>query len=144
MIPAIAIIGAAVLVWLYGHWRARQTTQRVLSSFARRHDGIVIGAEPIHVVGNNGCGVLLIHGCGDTPQTLRHLADAFITRGYSVEAPLLPGHGRDLKAFDSYSADEWFDAVEITFDSLSSRVEWTGVFGLSMGGALAARLAAER
>src|SRR3569833_2186315 len=103
---ALALAGAAIAVWIYGHWRARKTSQRVRSRFSRRHDGIVVGAEPIHVAGSNGAAVLLIHGCGDTPQTLRHLAEAFANRGYSVEAPLLPGHGRDLEAFDAHSADE--------------------------------------
>jgi carboxylesterase len=116
----------------------------VRSRFSRRHDGIVVGAEPIHVAGSNGAAVLLIHGCGDTPQTLRHIAEAFAERGYSVEAPLLPGHGRDLDAFDAHSADEWFAAVESAYDDLTARSQWVGVFGLSMGGALAARLASER
>jgi carboxylesterase len=144
MIPAIALLGAAAILWLYGHWRARRTARRVLSRFTRGQDGIIIGAEPIRHQGSNGAGILLIHGCGDTPQTLRHLADAFIARGYAVEAPLLPGHGRDLESFDNHSADDWFAAVEAAFDVLAARTGWTGVFGLSMGGALATHLAAER
>jgi carboxylesterase len=72
-----------------------------------------------------------------------HLAGALAALGYTVAAPLLPGHGRDLAAFDRSSADDWYAAVLQEFDRLRESHGWVGVVGLSMGGALSARLAAE-
>jgi carboxylesterase len=71
------------------------------------------------------------------------LADAFSSKGYSVAAPLLPGHGRDLSAFDEHDGDDWYETVRNEFQALRQSHDWVGVVGLSMGGALSARLAAE-
>jgi carboxylesterase len=74
---------------------------------------------------------------------MHHLAAALADKGYGVVAPLLPGHGRDLDAFDASGADAWYAAVEREFRELRESHDWVGVVGLSMGGALSARLAAE-
>lgn len=138
-----ALVGTLALMGLAGRWYRRSLAGSIQSRFARDADGVIRGAEPVFRDGSNGAGVLLIHGGGDTPQTMHHLIDAFADRGYSVSAPLLPGHGRDLDAFDSHDADAWYKAVREAFDRLHENHEWVGVVGLSMGGALSARLAAE-
>lgn len=74
---------------------------------------------------------------------MHHLASALLARGYTVVAPLLPGHGRDLAEFDLHDADAWYSAVKSEFDALRATHAWIGVVGLSMGGALSVRLAAE-
>lgn len=108
-------------------------------------DGIVVGAAPIDLDGSEGApAVMLVHGAGDTPQTLRYLAEDLHARGFTVRVPLLPGHGRALRAFAEVDADSWFDQVVAEFDRLAERHVWTGLVGLSMGGALAVRLAAAR
>jgi carboxylesterase len=136
-------MGAVALIGLAGRWHRRSLADSIRKRFQRGPDGIISGAEPIHHQGVNGAAVLLLHGGGDTPQTLRHIADAFSGRGYTVVAPLLPGHGRDLSAFDRHGADDWYAAVLQEFETLRSSHQWVGVIGLSMGGALSARLAAE-
>ncbi len=103
----------------------------------------MIGAEPFDLDAPNERAVLLIHGGGDTPQTLRYLADVLHARGYAVRAPLLPGHGRMLREFSTVTADAWLDAVRTEYRALRARYPWVGVVGLSMGGALAVQLAAE-
>ena len=138
-----AIVGAVVLVGAAGRWYRRSLARSIRTRFEHGRDGIIRGAEPIRRQGTNGAGVLLVHGGGDTPQTMVHVADAFSTSGYTVSAPLLPGHGRDLATFDRYDADEWYDAARREFEALRAAHEWVGVIGLSMGGALSARLAAE-
>jgi carboxylesterase len=85
----------------------------------------------------------LIHGFGDTPQTLQYLADDLHAHGYDVRAPLLPGHGRTLAAFDRVTHDEWIVAVKAELMALRARYAWVALGGLSMGGALAAIVAAE-
>jgi carboxylesterase len=104
---------------------------------------IKTGAEPIDMRGASSSGVLLLHGFGDTPQTLSHLARRLHRAGYSVVAPLLPGHGRTVSAFTRSTADEWIEATRASFNDMCSRHEWVGVAGLSMGGALATILAAD-
>lgn len=138
-----AIVGAVALIGAASRWYRRSLAESIRARFERTADGVIRGAESIHRQGSNTAAVLLVHGGGDTPQTLAHVADAFSARGYSVAAPLLPGHGRDLATFDQHDADEWYAAVRREFDALRETHSWVGIVGLSMGGALSARLAAE-
>ena len=138
-----AIVGTFALLGLAGRWYRRSLAASIRDRFPRNDDGIIRGAEPIRIEGSNRAAVLLVHGGGDTPQTMGHLAEAFAARGYTVSAPLLPGHGRDLSAFDSNDADAWYEGVISEFRRLRETHDWVGVMGLSMGGALSARLAAE-
>ena len=86
---------------------------------------------------------MLLHGAGDTPQTLRYLAAELHRRGFHVSVPLLPGHGRDLEAFASATARDIVSAARATFEELRANREWVGLIGLSMGGAVAVQLAAD-
>lgn len=114
-------------------------------------DSIVPGAETIDLriadapgrVSGARRGVLLLHGFGDTPHTLRYLARALHAHGYDVRVPLLPGHGRTLAAFDASGCDEWLGAARAELTAVRARCGWVALGGLSMGGALAALLAAE-
>jgi len=74
---------------------------------------------------------------------LRYLAAALHTYGYDVRVPLLPGHGRDLGAFDATTHVEWIESARAELMALRARCEWVALGGLSMGGALAVLLAAE-
>jgi carboxylesterase len=87
--------------------------------------------------------VLLLHGFGDTPQALEYLARELHARGYGVLAPLLPGHGRTLRDFAASDAAHWLGAAHSALAMLRGRYECVSVVGLSMGGALAAQLAAD-
>jgi carboxylesterase len=87
--------------------------------------------------------VLLLHGFGDTPQTLHYLADDLFAHGYDVRAPLLPGHGRTLSVFDATSHTEWVAAAKAELMAMRARYGWVAMCGLSMGGALATIVAAE-
>jgi carboxylesterase len=89
-------------------------------------------------------GVLLLHGFGDTPQTLALLARRLRKSGYSVLAPLLPGHGRSMEAFGKSRASDWIAAARDAYSDMRTRHETVSVVGLSMGGALAALIAGEQ
>ena len=124
--------------------RAARRTERDYA--ARRPpgaDGVVPGAEGFTLEGTNGRALLLLHGFGDTPQTLRYLAGRLHAEGYTVRAPLLPGHGRGLRDFASASADDYLRTTRDELARLRKSAAWVGLIGLSMGGAIAARLAAE-
>lgn len=106
-------------------------------------DGVVVGGSGFVLERANAPAVLLLHGAGDTPQTLRYLANELHTRGFHVKVPLLPGHGRSIADFARVTADALFDASREHYRELASTHAWVGVIGLSMGGALAVSLAAE-
>lgn len=139
---AAALATAAVVRALYAARRER--------AFARRwpaeDDGVIRGARTIDLeapAGTNGRSALLLHGFGDTPQTLDALARHLHARGFSVRAPLLPGHGRTLREFARSGAEEWIAFARAELARFRERHPDAALAGLSMGGALAAVLAAE-
>jgi carboxylesterase len=105
---------------------------------------ILRGAETIDLQEEGSHGVLLLHGFGDTPQTLALLARRLKKTGYSVLAPLLPGHGRTLEAFGKSRASEWIAAAKQAYIDMRGRHDSVSVVGLSMGGALAGLVASEQ
>lgn len=104
---------------------------------------IIAGAEAINFQGEGRHGALLLHGFGDTPQTLRLLATRLRAARYGVYVPLLPGHGRNMAAFRNTGADEWAEAARQAFVEMRRHYYSVSIVGLSMGGALAVSLAAE-
>jgi carboxylesterase len=122
---------------------SRHTETGYRAQFAPGGEHIVPGAESFLLEGTNGKALLLIHGSGDTPQSLRYLGEHLHGAGYTVYAPLLPGHGRSPRAFAKATAAQYYDATREAHAQLRGSHEWVGLVGLSMGGALTARLAAE-
>jgi carboxylesterase len=104
---------------------------------------ILPGAETIDLQEGGSHGVLLLHGFGDTPQTLALMARRLRKSGYSVLAPLLPGHGRSMESFAESRASDWIAAAMDAFTNMCGRHDSVSVVGLSMGGALGVLLAAE-
>ena len=104
---------------------------------------VLRGAQTIDLQEEGSPGVLLLHGFGDTPQTLALLARRLHKSGYSVLAPLLPGHGRNMEAFEKSRASDWITAARRAYIEMRDRHDSVAVVGLSMGGALAVLLAAE-
>lgn len=101
------------------------------------------GAETIDLQEGNSHGILLLHGFGDTPQTLGLLASHLNENGYDVRAPLLPGHGRSVESFMQSRRKDWLACAREELDELRSSHGSVSIAGLSMGGAIAAILAAE-
>jgi len=104
---------------------------------------VIRGAQTIDLQEEGSPGVLLLHGFGDTPQTLALLARRLHKSGYSLYAPLLPGHGRNIDAFGRSRATDWIAAARSALAQMRGRHDSVSVVGLSMGGALAVLLAAE-
>jgi carboxylesterase len=103
----------------------------------------IAGAETIEMQEGSPTAVLLLHGFGDTPQTLGHLAKYLHGAGYDVRAPLLPGHGRSVQAFLKSRREEWLTCARDEYARLRATYETVSIAGLSMGGALAAIVASE-
>lgn len=134
----------AVAASVINRRRVKRTIEGEYSArFHANATGIVAGAEGFALEGTNGRQLLLLHGSGDTPQSLRYLAGRLNAAGYGVHAPLLPGHGRSPHAFASATAADYHDAARQALAALGTTHSWIGVIGLSMGGALAARITTE-
>jgi carboxylesterase len=105
--------------------------------------GVRAGAETIDLQDGSSHGILLLHGFGDTPQTLSLLAHELHSAGYDIRAPLLPGHGVDVEAFMQSRRADWLACARVELSRMQASHEAVSIMGLSMGGALAAIIAAE-
>ena len=104
---------------------------------------VLPGAEPFDHSGGP-VGVLLCHGFTGSPQSLRGWADYLAAQDLTVSLPRLPGHGTTWQDLARTGGDDWFAEVDAAFGTLASRCEQVFVFGLSMGGCLALRVAETR
>ncbi|GAA2412587.1 alpha/beta fold hydrolase [Streptomyces glaucosporus] len=99
------------------------------------------GAEPLRHDGGE-VGVLLCHGFTGCPQSMRPWAEYLAERDLTVSLPLLPGHGTRWQDLAVTGWQDWYAAVDLELRALRERCGQVFVCGLSMGGALALRLAA--
>jgi carboxylesterase len=100
------------------------------------------GAEPYAHDGDD-VGVLLCHGFTGNPSSLRPWAQSLADAGHTVRVPRLPGHGTTWRELGRTHWSDWYAEVETAFRALRARSRTVVVTGLSMGGALALRLAQE-
>ncbi|KJS63616.1 alpha/beta hydrolase [Streptomyces rubellomurinus] len=99
------------------------------------------GAEPYRHRGGR-VGVLLCHGFTGSPASLRPWAEELAAAGLTVSVPLLPGHGTRWQDLQLTRWEDWYAEVERELLVLAEECEQVFVCALSMGGALALRLAA--
>lgn len=102
---------------------------------------VLTGAEPFHHAGSSGAGVLLCHGFTSTPQSLRDWGDHLAAAGATVRCPLLPGHGTRWQDLNRTGWTDWYATAETELDQLRRECDTVFVFGQSMGGTIALRLA---
>jgi carboxylesterase len=140
LVPLIALAAGAALA---GRWFMARHVSRNASRLPVGPDGIIPGAQAIDLPRPGAPAVLMLHGFGDTPQTLRYVASALHDQGYAVRVPLLPGHGRTLAEFVRSSARDWIDAARTEYAEVRARHPAVVLLGLSMGGGIAAILAAD-
>lgn len=89
-------------------------------------------------------GALILHGFTSTTASMQPLADAAEAAGFYTQMPLLPGHGTRWEDLAETSAEEVFEAVAQAYDRLAGQCGNVVPLGLSMGGALALWIAAQR
>lgn len=104
---------------------------------------MLAGAEPFSRPGKGDVGVLLCHGFTGTPQSMRPWAEYLAEREFAVRVPLLPGHGTAWPDLNRIGWPDWYRAVRDELLSLRETCSRVFVFGQSMGGTLALRLAEE-
>jgi len=102
---------------------------------------VLPGAEPWSAHGGPH-GALVLHGFTGCPQSMRGLAQALAAAGFAVELPLLPGHGTAVEDMIPTRWADWSGTAEQACKELAGRCDRVVVAGLSMGGTLAAWLAA--
>ena len=103
---------------------------------------ILPGAEPFQADGGD-VAVLLVHGFTGTPQSLRDWAEHHAAAGLTVRLPRLPGHGTSWPELNRTRWPDWYAGAERELLQLVASGHRVVVAGLSMGGALALRLAQE-
>ena len=104
------------------------------------------GAEPYSHDGTGEharTGVVLSHGFTGSPASLRPWGQFLADAGYTVRVPRLPGHGTTWQEMNRTTWQDWYAAVDSAFRELHEQCDQVFVGGLSMGGALATRLAQE-
>lgn len=88
-------------------------------------------------------GALIVHGLTATPATMAPTIEAMEEAGYTVLAPLLPGHGTTEQDLEQTSWQQWAAAVQSAYDTLAARCDSIYYIGLSLGALLGLHLAAQ-
>ena len=113
------------------------------SSLADLTAPLTVAARP-ELTGGRRVGVLLSHGFTGSPAAMRPWGEHLAELGYGVTVPLLPGHGTRWQDLNARTWADWYGEIVRAFDALRAEHDAVVVGGLSMGGALALRLAADR
>lgn len=103
---------------------------------------LTIEARP-ELTGGRRIGVLLSHGFTGSPASMTPWGQHLGGKGFGVEVPLLPGHGTSWQELNTLTWNDWYAALDRVFARMKETHDAVVVGGLSMGGALALRLAAD-
>jgi esterase/lipase len=85
--------------------------------------------------------IVLLHGLTACPHQYRELAQLFFDEGYNVFVPRLPRHGladRTSNALADLTAEELLGVMDPSLDIAAGLGERVAMFGLSLGGNVAA------
>jgi carboxylesterase len=88
-------------------------------------------------------GVLLIHGYTATTAEVRPLGESLAENGFTVCAPLLPGHGTTPEELNTKRWQDWANECEQAYRRLARGCSHIFLAGESLGGLLAFYLAGE-
>jgi carboxylesterase len=144
--PLLAL-GLAVsgLLVLHESAAARHMALEVEHTPRNAETGIVRGAEAVALDTEGATrAVLLLHGFLGSPADLGELPEALQEAGFTVRAPLLPGHGTVPRDLQETSVESRLEAALASYDELAAGHEHVDVLGFSMGGLLAAQIAGRR
>ncbi len=92
----------------------------------------------------NRTGFLLIHGYTATTTEVRLLGEKLHKDGFTVSAPLLPGHMTTPDDMNKCHWQDWYGAVEKSFFDLRQKVDTVFVGGESLGALLTLLLASKQ
>lgn len=106
------------------------------------HNAHLKGETLFHKGGDTG--VLLFHGLTATTAEVRPLSQLLIKGGYSVFAPLIPGHGTNPEDLNTTTWRDWTIFAEESLAKLESECSKIFIGGESLGALLALYLASKR
>lgn len=86
--------------------------------------------------------VLVIHGFTAQPRTVEHLGVHLARAGYPFAIPTLRGHGTRCEDLEGVTWADWLADAEAAHAALARHHAGVALVGHSMGGVIAARLAA--
>ncbi|QRN83480.1 alpha/beta fold hydrolase [Chloroflexota bacterium] len=101
-----------------------------------------LDGEDFHFQGND-TGILLLHGFTATTTEVRLIGDKLHQAGYTVAAPLLPGHGTDPDDLNHATWQMWLEKVKNFYEMLTRECSQVFVVAESMGTLLALELAVQ-
>lgn len=101
-----------------------------------------LDGEPFTYKGGK-TGFLLVHGLTATTAEIRPLADRLNALGYTVKAPLLPGHGTHPDDLNKTKWQDWYGEVKQAYLEMEEVCDQVWLGGESMGALLSLRVAAE-
>lgn len=107
----------------------------------------IAGAEPWSAAGagpRGRIGVIVVHGFTSNPVATRPLGQHLAAEGYTVEVPLLPGHGTHYRELGHTGYADWYGAVDHLVDHLGDRCDEVVLIGHSVGGTISLDLASRR
>lgn len=87
-------------------------------------------------------GVAVCHGFTGSTLSMQGWSDHLANEGFAVNMPLLAGHGTTWQELSKTPWEHWYRDFEASYLELAARCESVFVAGMSMGGALALRVAA--
>jgi carboxylesterase len=139
----IWLLALIVVILVIGHYGLPEQVNP--SAYQETPSAIKImrGAEPFRLQGKTDVGFLLVHGFEDSPYTMRNIGNLLHSEGHTVIAPLLPGHGTNIRDFAKTRYEHWLTMVRETYLRERPRFRHFFLIGFSMGGNLCLNLATE-
>ena len=83
---------------------------------------LIPGAEPWSHQGGPA-GALVLHGFTGNPGSMRGVAEALADAGFTVDLPLLPGHGTKIEDMIPTGFADWSAHAEARYQDLAARCE---------------------
>jgi carboxylesterase len=106
-------------------------------------NSLMVGAEPIFIKKDPQVGILMLHGFSGTCHQFRELGTYLASKGFTVYAPLIAGHGTKPQDLAGTTSQDWKNSVKEAYLDLSQKVKKIIIIGNSFGGNLAFYLARE-
>ena len=99
-----------------------------------------LDGDPFHLKGGP-IGILLIHGFTATTAEMRPLGEYLQSKGFTISAPLLPGHNTYPEDINRFTWEDWVAEIKEAYHKILTECEIIFVGGESTGGLLGMYLA---
>lgn len=96
------------------------------------------------VIQGGETGILLVHGFSACPIDIKPLGERFSEWGYTIQAPLLPGHGTTPEEMKHTTWTDWVGTVDEAISQMKKKCTKVIAIGHSMGGLIVLSLASQQ